>query len=94
MTHMECPGRRGHGPGAGHEEEPLMPDPTLDPATNDPLALALTRLAEAFTALSALTDAVDALPAEMAARARPPAGAAFGSLSEVEDILTDMAASR
>jgi hypothetical protein len=57
------------------------------PPTGDPsFALVLSRLAGAFTAVSALMDAVDTLPPRRALRLRPSTSSAFGALTETEDV--------
>jgi hypothetical protein len=54
----------------------------------------MARLAGAFTAVSALADAVDALPGDQAHQLRPSTTAAFGALTECEDTATRMAVER
>jgi hypothetical protein len=72
--------------------EPTRPGGADVPPVDDRLAAALARLGETFTALSALTDAVDVLPPATAETVRPSTSAAFGALTEAEDVLTDLAA--
>jgi hypothetical protein len=70
-----------------------MPYEATHPPAGEPaLALVLSRLAGAFTAVSALTDAVDALPADQANRLQPSTSAAFGALTECEDVAAELAA--
>jgi hypothetical protein len=62
------------------------------PPTGEPsLALVLSRLASAFSAVSALMDAVDALPPRRANRLRPSTSSAFGALTETEDVCEQIA---
>jgi hypothetical protein len=81
----------GHGQPVHRSDCPVV-SATPQPPTSDALALALARLAEAFTALSALADAVDALPDDQARGVSPSTSAAFGALTEAEDTLTAIVA--